>query len=91
MGPFLPSSRYFYILLVVDYVSKWVEVVSCRTNDNATIVKFLKENVLSRFGMLHAIISDQDTHFCNRSFKDLMLKYGFIHKVVTTYHPQTNG
>ncbi|XP_062103840.1 uncharacterized protein LOC133814955 [Humulus lupulus] len=65
MGPFPSSSSYIYILLVLDYVSKWVEVVPCRTNDNATVTKFLKENILSRFGTPHAIISDQGTHFCN--------------------------
>ena len=91
MGPFPPSSGYLYILLAVDYVSKWVEAVPCRTNDNAPVIKFLKENVLSRFGTPRAIISDQGTHFCNRSFKALMQKYGVIHKVSTAYHPQTNG
>ena len=87
MGPFPPSSGYLYILLAVDYVSKWVEAVPCRTNDNATVVKFLKENVLSRFGTPRAIISDQGTHFCNRSFEALMRKYGVLHKVATAYHP----
>ncbi|KAM6547440.1 hypothetical protein CsatB_019116 [Cannabis sativa] len=91
MGPFPPSFGYLYILLAVDYVSKWVEAVPCQNNDNATVVKFLKENVLSRFGTPRAIISDQGTHFCNRSFEALMRKYGVLHKVANAYHPQTNG
>ena len=91
MGPFPPSYGFLYILLAVDYVSKWVEAVACRNNDNTTVVKFLKENVLSRFGTPRAIISDQGTHFCNRSFEALMRKYGVVHKVSTAYHPQTNG
>ncbi|GKU89562.1 hypothetical protein SLEP1_g3688 [Rubroshorea leprosula] len=48
MGPFPSSFGYLYILLAVDYVSKWVEAIPCRTNDNKVVVKFLKENVLSR-------------------------------------------
>ena len=91
MGPFPPSYGFLYILLAVDYVSKWVEAVVCWNNDNTTVVKFLKENVLSRFGTLRAIISDQGTHFCNRSFEASMRKYGVVHKVSTAYHPQTNG
>jgi hypothetical protein len=87
MGPFPPSSGYFYILLAVDYISKWVETIPCRTNVNAPVIKFLKENVLSKC----AIISDQGIHFCNRSFKTLMQKYGVIHKVSTAYHLQING
>ncbi|XP_022847484.1 uncharacterized protein LOC111369997 [Olea europaea var. sylvestris] len=75
----------------VDYVSKWVEAVACRANDNKTVIKFLKENVLSRFGTPRVIFSDRGTHFCNRSFEALMKKYGVIHKISTTYHPQTSG
>uniref|UniRef100_A0A2N9GLJ5 RNA-directed DNA polymerase n=1 Tax=Fagus sylvatica TaxID=28930 RepID=A0A2N9GLJ5_FAGSY len=91
MGPFPPSFGNLYILVAVDYVSKWVEAVACKKNDHRTVVKFLKENVLSRFGTPRAIISDQGTHFCNKPFESLMLKYGVIHKVATSYHPQTSG
>ena len=41
--------------------------------------------------MPRAIISDGGLHFCNRSFENLLKKYGVTHKVSTTYHPQTNG
>ena len=41
--------------------------------------------------MPRVVISDQGTHFCNRSFETLVIKYGITHKVSTTYHPQTNG
>ncbi|XP_031282800.1 uncharacterized protein LOC116141434 [Pistacia vera] len=91
MGPFPPSFGYLYILLAVDYVSKWVEAIPCRTNDNKVVVKFLKDHILSRYGTPHVIISDQGSYFCNCSFEDLMLRYGVTHKVSTAYHPQTNG
>uniref|UniRef100_A0A2N9I0L7 Integrase catalytic domain-containing protein n=1 Tax=Fagus sylvatica TaxID=28930 RepID=A0A2N9I0L7_FAGSY len=73
------------------FLVEWVEAVACKKNDHRTVVKFLKENVLSRFGTPRAIISDQGTHFCNKPFESLMLKYGVIHKVATSYHPQTSG
>jgi hypothetical protein len=91
MGPFPPSFGYLYILVAVDYASKWVEAVACKNNDHRTVVKFLKEHILSRFGTPRAIISDQGTYFCNKPFKALMSKYGVIHKVATSYHPQTSG
>ena len=74
MGPFPNSFGNLYILLAVDYVSKWVEAVSCKTNDHRIVVKFLKENIFSRFGTPRTIISDNGTHFCNRSFETLMKK-----------------
>ncbi|XP_058211404.1 uncharacterized protein LOC131323568 [Rhododendron vialii] len=91
MGPFPNSYGFLYILLAVDYVSKWVEAVATRTNDHAVVLDFLKEHILSRFGTPRAIISDQGSHFCNRPFTVLMKKYGITHKVSTAYHPQTNG
>ncbi|KAL5725416.1 hypothetical protein ACHQM5_008563 [Ranunculus cassubicifolius] len=91
MGPFPSSFGYLYILVAVDYVSKWVEAVPCRKNDSQTVIKFLKENVLSRFGTPRAIVSDGGSHFCNRPFEALMKKYGITHKVSTPYHPQTSG
>ena len=50
MGPFPNSFGNQYILVAVDYVSKWVEAIPSRTNDNKVVIKFLKENIFSRFG-----------------------------------------
>ncbi|WJZ85847.1 hypothetical protein VitviT2T_005364 [Vitis vinifera] len=75
----------------VDYVSKWVEAIACNHNDHKVVVKFLKENIFTRFGVPKAIISDEGTHFCNKIFNNLLTKYGVKHKVATPYHPQTSG
>jgi hypothetical protein len=91
MGPFPCSFGNLYILVAVDYVSKWVEAVASKTNDNKVVLKFLKANILSRFGAPRAIISDNGSHFCNRSFEALMRKYSINHKLSTPYHPQTSG
>ncbi|GKA08753.1 reverse transcriptase domain-containing protein [Tanacetum coccineum] len=90
MGP-LPSSRgNKYILVAVNYLSKWVEEKALPTNDDRVVVKFLK-SFFARFGTPHAIISDRDTHFCNDQFAKVMLKYGVTHRLSTAYHPQTSG
>ncbi|RVW64648.1 Transposon Ty3-I Gag-Pol polyprotein [Vitis vinifera] len=77
--------------LGVDYVSKWVEAIPCRSNDHKVVLKFLKDNIFARFGVPKAIISDGGTHFCNKPFETLLAKYGVKHKVATPYHPQTSG
>jgi hypothetical protein len=91
IGPFPNSYRYLYILAAVDYVSKWVEAIACKTNDHKVVLQFLKDNVIARFGTPRAIISDGGKHFCNKFFEQLMKKYGITHKVATLYHPQTSG
>ena len=65
MGLFPPSYGYLYILLSVDYVSKWVEAIPTRTNDHKVVLKFIKEPIFSSFGIPRAIISDGGLHLCN--------------------------
>ena len=83
MGPFPSSLGYLYILLAVDYVSKWVEAKATRTNDSKVVVDFVKSNIFSRFGTPRAIINDGGIHFCNRTFWALLKKYNITHKVST--------
>ena len=91
MRPFPMSFGNSYILVGVEYVSKWVEAIPCKQNDHRVVLKFLKENIFSRFGVPKAIISDGSTHFCNKPCETLLAKYGVKHKVATPYHPQTSG
>ena len=67
------------------------EAILCKQNDHRVVLKFLKENIFSRFRVPKSIISDGGTHFCNKSFETLLAKYGVKHKVATTYHSQTFG
>ncbi|GKB63415.1 reverse transcriptase domain-containing protein [Tanacetum coccineum] len=90
MGPFPSSRGNKYILVAVDYLSKWVEAKALPTNDARVVVKFLK-SLFSRFGAPRAIISDRGTHFCNDKFDKVMSKYGVTHRLSTAYHPQTSG
>ncbi|XP_072078034.1 uncharacterized protein [Arachis hypogaea] len=89
MGPFPNSSGYMYILLAVDYVSKWVEVPT-RLDDANTVVSFIRNNIVCRYGSPRAIVSDQGSHFCNRKVEALLKRYRVLHKIATAYHPQTN-
>ncbi|GKB05038.1 reverse transcriptase domain-containing protein [Tanacetum coccineum] len=90
MGPFPSSRGNKYILVAVDYLSKWVEAKALPTNDARVVVKFLK-SLFARFGTPRAIISDHGTYFCNDKFAKVMSKYGVTHRLATAYHPQTSG
>ena len=79
MGPFPPSFGNLYILLVVDYVSKWVEAIACPINDANTVVRFIQRNFLSRYGASMTIISDEGSHFPNKLFAKLLSGYGVRH------------
>ena len=72
-------------------MSKWVKAVPCKAADHRVVLKFLKEDIFSRFGVPKAIISYGGSHFCNKPFENLLAKYGVKLKVATPYHPQTSG
>ncbi|GJW95718.1 reverse transcriptase domain-containing protein [Tanacetum coccineum] len=90
IGPFPSSRGNKYILVAVDYLSKWVEAKALPTNDARVVVKFLK-SLFARFGTPRAIISDRGTYFCNDQFAKVMSKYGVTHRLATAYHPQTSS
>ena len=90
MEPFPPSFGNMYILLVINYVSKWVEAIACPINYANTVVRFIQRNIFSRFGALRTIISDARSHFANKLFAKLMSRYGVKHVMGLAYHPQSN-
>nr|GFA03539.1 hypothetical protein [Tanacetum cinerariifolium] len=57
-GPFSSSKGNKYILVAVDYLSKWVKAKALPTNDARVVIKFLK-SLFFRFGTPKAIISDK--------------------------------
>jgi len=91
MGPFPSSYGNKYILVAVDYVSKWVEAVASPTNDSKVVIKLFKSIIFPRFGVPKVVISDGGSHFINKVFENLLRKYGVKHKVATPYHPQTSS
>ena len=68
-----------------------MEGIACPSNDGKTVLKFLKRNIFTRFGVPRALISDEETHFVNRLMNSLLERYNVKHRVATPYHPQTNG
>ena len=68
MGLFPISFGYAYILVFIDYVSKWVEAIPCRNNDATGVTKFSKgEHFCKILNSQRDYKRRWDTHFCNRS------------------------
>ncbi|GJT25077.1 reverse transcriptase domain-containing protein [Tanacetum coccineum] len=88
--PFPKSHIFEYILVVVDYVSKWTEAQALPPNDARVVITFLKK-LFCHFGIPKALISERGTHFCNKIMEKTMKRYGVNHRFSTSYHPQTSG
>lgn len=87
MGPFAPSRGHKYILVAVDFVSKWVEAVTSMTNDASVVLKMFKSIIFPRFGVPRVVISDGGSHFINKVFSKLLKQHGVHLRVATPYHP----
>ena len=91
MGPFPKSKSYEYILVAVDYVSKWIEAMPYRAADAKNSKKMFEEIIFPRFRVLRMVIGDGCTHFTNKNFHKYLSKHGIRHNVATPYHPHTCG
>ena len=91
MGPFPSSFSNLYILLTMDYVSKWVEAIPTCTNDANVVVKFLPSHIFTRFDTPRALIKYGGTHLYNKMIDKVLQKYGVRHRTSLAYHPQENG
>ncbi|KAL9232917.1 hypothetical protein vseg_007978 [Gypsophila vaccaria] len=90
-GPFPSSNGNEYILVAVDYVSKWVEALASPKCEAKTVIKLFKTIIFPHFGVPRAVISDGGSHFHEKRLNDLLSKYDVYHRTETAYHPQTSG
>ena len=91
MGPFPMSEQCEYILVAVDYVSKWVEALPCVVVNSKSSKKMFQEMIFPCFGVPRVVISDGDSHFIDRTFRKCLSELRVDHRVATPYHPQTSG
>ena len=91
IGPFPPFHKKEYILVAMDYVSKWVEAIPTMTNNHQEVLRFFTRCIFTRYSCPRAIISDGGSHFNNVHFRAMLKKYGVDHRITTPYHPQANG
>jgi hypothetical protein len=91
MGPFPKSGKFEYILVTVDYVSKWVDALPYRTVDHKSSIRMFEETIFPRFGTPKLVINDGGSHFIDKCFEKYLTNHGIQHNVATPYHLQTSG
>ncbi|XP_021746652.1 uncharacterized protein LOC110712496 [Chenopodium quinoa] len=84
------SNGHQYILVVVDYFSKWVEASSYSKLGAKQVSKFVINNIICRYGVPFEIISDNGSQF-EGHLKETLEKYKIRHHQSSPYCPQTNG
>lgn len=88
MGPFPSSCGNNYILVAIDYMSKWMEALASPTNDSKELIMLFKKVIFPCLGVPVAVIGDGGSHFAKKSFQALLAKYVVRHKIALAYHPK---
>ena len=84
------SSGHEYILVAIDYFTKWVEATSYAGLTAARVVKFIRSHIIYRYGLPHELISYRGAHF-RGEVDTLVQEYGIQHHRSSAYRPETNG
>jgi transposase InsO family protein len=80
-----------YIIVAIDYFTKWTEVMPTFNNTEKTVTLFVFNHIISHFDVPQAIVIDHDSHFINFIMSELTEKLGLLHENSTPYYPQSNG
>jgi len=78
-------------LTATDYFTKWIEAIPTRQATDLVIISFLENNILSRFGCPHKLITDNAAAFKSKKMVDFCYKYNISLGHSTAYHLQGNG
>jgi hypothetical protein len=78
MGPFPPLEGYTHILVVVDYVTKWVEAIPTKSADGETLLKMLKDVIFPRFGVPRYHMTDGGSYFIHGGFRKTLASVGVL-------------
>ena len=84
------SNGHEFILVAIDYFTKWVEFASCARLTSARVTSFITSHIICRYRMSHELISDRGVHF-QAKVDTLLQKYDIRHHRSSTYRSQANG
>ena len=92
VGPLPQASRQRkFIIVAIDYFTKWIEAEPLASITGASITKFFRNSIIYRFGIPKYLITDNGSQFASPDLRELCGKYNITQKFTSVYHPQANG
>ncbi|PHT55362.1 hypothetical protein CQW23_03848 [Capsicum baccatum] len=93
IGPIEPkaSNGHRFILVAIDYFTKWVEVVTFKSVTKKAVVDFVHANIICKFGIPKMIITDNAANLNSHLMQEVCLQFKITHRNSTPYRPKANG
>lgn len=85
------TGQHKWILTATDYFMKWIKVVPVRNATGTVIIKFLTKNILSQFGCLCKLVTDNAQSFKSEKMVSFCKNHNITLSHLTPYYPQRNG
>jgi hypothetical protein len=87
-----PSSKgHHFMLVAIDYFTKWTEVVPLKNMTHKEVIEFITEHIIHRFGIPQTLTTDQGTSFMSKEVRDFAELYKIKLFKSSPYYAQTNG
>ena len=80
-----------HIIVVVDYFTKWAEVIPIVKFDGETAAHFVFNQIITWFDIRRDLFTDHGKHFQNKMMEELSLNLGYKKEHSSSYYPQVNG
>ena len=80
-----------YLLVSTNYFTKWVKAEPLANIRNVDAKRFLWKNIVTRFGVPHTLISDNNLQFDSKAFRRYCCDLGITNRYSTPAYPQGNG
>ncbi|XP_075101683.1 uncharacterized protein LOC142177117 [Nicotiana tabacum] len=84
-------SRHLFILVAIDYFTKWVEAPTYKAVTKKVVADFVRNNIVCRFGILESIITDDAANLNSYLMRKVCEKFRIVHRNSIAYRPQMNG
>ena len=92
LGPLpMAPGRTKYLLVAIDYFTKWVEAKPLQEISTSEVEKFTWKHLICRYGLPYVIVTDSGTQFKAHTYEDFLSRLGIKHLITSVEHPQTNG
>jgi hypothetical protein len=94
VGPINPPGRHTgarYIITAIEYLNRWAKERAVKDYSATTVVHFIFDDIITMFVCPKTLMSDQGTHFINKTIEALTQEFEVHHQKSTMYHPQENG
>ncbi|XP_059306441.1 uncharacterized protein LOC132057869 [Lycium ferocissimum] len=93
IGPIKPaaSNGHRFILVTIDYFTKWVEATSHKSVTKKVVADFMQNHIICRFSIPKSIITDNGENMKSHLMKDICEQFKITHRNSTSYRQQMNG